>query len=88
MVSLTIPDSCVHLLIEDHVHRSLDEVFEAGLDKFPYKYYTAQHYPNHACDGYNDRNTNLTYYSQHSNGMLPTDEFLCLLASQLMITSA
>jgi hypothetical protein len=46
---------------------SLDEVFEAGLDQFPYKYYTAQHYPNHACDGYNDKNTNLTYYRQHSN---------------------
>ncbi|TFK98377.1 hypothetical protein BDV98DRAFT_211163 [Pterulicium gracile] len=46
---------------------SVDELFDAGLDQFPYKYYTTQHYPNHACNGLNDKNTNLTYYRQHSN---------------------
>lgn len=50
------------------MHRSVDELFDAGLDQFPYKYYTTQHYPNHACNGLNDKNTNLTYYRQHSNG--------------------
>ncbi|TFL06927.1 hypothetical protein BDV98DRAFT_519354 [Pterulicium gracile] len=46
---------------------SMDEVFDAGLDRLPYKYYTAQHYPHHACEGLNDKNTNLTYYRQHTN---------------------
>lgn len=49
----------------------MDEVFDAGLDRLPYKYYTAQHYPHHACEGLNDKNTNLTYYRQHTNGECP-----------------
>ena len=27
-----------------------------------------QRYPNHACEGINERNTNLTYYLRHENG--------------------
>ncbi|SJK99264.1 uncharacterized protein ARMOST_02555 [Armillaria ostoyae] len=44
---------------------SLSDVIQAGLDQYPYKYYTVQHYPNHACQGPNDDNTNVTYYLSH-----------------------
>ncbi|PBK62259.1 hypothetical protein ARMSODRAFT_895839 [Armillaria solidipes] len=45
--------------------QSLSDVIQAGLDQYPYKYYTVQHYPNHACQGPNDDNTNVTYYLSH-----------------------
>ncbi|KAK0218579.1 putative glycoside hydrolase [Armillaria nabsnona] len=44
---------------------SLSDVIQAGLDQYPYKYYTVQHYPNHACQGPNEVNTNVTYYLSH-----------------------
>ncbi|THU93554.1 hypothetical protein K435DRAFT_757342 [Dendrothele bispora CBS 962.96] len=45
----------------------LADVIEAGLDRYDYKYYTLQHYPNHACAGLNERNTNVSSYASHSN---------------------
>ncbi|KAF5359203.1 hypothetical protein D9756_002888 [Leucocoprinus leucothites] len=45
----------------------LDDLFDAGFDKFDYKYYTVQHYPNNACSGETPQNTNLTYYLTHAN---------------------
>ncbi|KAK0470434.1 putative glycoside hydrolase [Desarmillaria tabescens] len=44
---------------------SLSDVIQGGLDQYPYKYYTVQHYPNHACQGPNEGNTNITYYLSH-----------------------
>ncbi|PPQ74182.1 hypothetical protein CVT24_012733 [Panaeolus cyanescens] len=45
----------------------LHDILDAGMDQLPYKYYTLQRYPNHACQGLTDRNQNLTYYLSHSN---------------------
>ncbi|CAL1715910.1 unnamed protein product [Somion occarium] len=46
---------------------NLDDVISAGLDKYPYKYYTYQHYPTHFCAGPNAENTNMTYFVTHPN---------------------
>ncbi|TEB31649.1 hypothetical protein FA13DRAFT_1732511 [Coprinellus micaceus] len=46
---------------------SLHDILDAGMDKLPYNYYTLQRYPNHACSGVNERNTNLTHYQMHVN---------------------
>ncbi|KAF8990332.1 hypothetical protein BDQ17DRAFT_369785 [Cyathus striatus] len=44
----------------------LEDVFASDFAQFPFKYYAVQRYPNHNCDGENDRNTNLTYYLTHT----------------------
>ncbi|KAJ3537275.1 hypothetical protein NMY22_g5656 [Coprinellus aureogranulatus] len=46
---------------------TLKDVLDAGMDKLPYNYYTLQRYPNHACSGVNEKNTNLTQYQTHLN---------------------
>ncbi|KAF8649561.1 hypothetical protein AX16_005744 [Volvariella volvacea WC 439] len=46
---------------------TLEDLFNAGYDDFDWKYYTIQRYPNHACQGPTDRNTNITYYTNHTN---------------------
>ncbi|KAJ8523132.1 hypothetical protein ONZ45_g401 [Pleurotus djamor] len=45
----------------------LGDVIDAGYDQYPFKYYTLQHYPNHACSGFNEKNTNISYYLSHMN---------------------
>ncbi|KIK62124.1 glycoside hydrolase family 79 protein [Collybiopsis luxurians FD-317 M1] len=45
----------------------LGDVLNAGLKDDGYKYFTLQHYPNNACSGLNDKNTNMSYYLSHSN---------------------
>ncbi|KIM37311.1 glycoside hydrolase family 79 protein [Hebeloma cylindrosporum] len=45
----------------------LHDILDAGLDQYPYKYYSLQRYPNHACSGQNEKNTNVTYYLTHAN---------------------
>ncbi|KII89635.1 glycoside hydrolase family 79 protein [Plicaturopsis crispa FD-325 SS-3] len=45
----------------------LDDLINAGLDEFPYKYYSIQHYPQNTCNGLTAENTNVSYYLQHSN---------------------
>ncbi|KAJ2933149.1 hypothetical protein H1R20_g3964, partial [Candolleomyces eurysporus] len=46
---------------------TLIDILNAGMDQYEYKYYTLQRYPNHACSGVNERNTNMTYYLTHAN---------------------
>ncbi|KII84333.1 glycoside hydrolase family 79 protein [Plicaturopsis crispa FD-325 SS-3] len=45
----------------------LDDIIDAGLDEYPYKYYSIQHYPQNTCSGLTAQNTNVSYYIQHSN---------------------
>ncbi|KAF8955688.1 hypothetical protein BDZ97DRAFT_1856283 [Flammula alnicola] len=45
----------------------LDDILNAGLDRYPYKYYSLQQYPKRACSGGNIGNTNISYYLSHSN---------------------
>ncbi|EJD00414.1 uncharacterized protein FOMMEDRAFT_169881 [Fomitiporia mediterranea MF3/22] len=45
----------------------LDDVLNAGLIKFPYKYFTIQHYPTHVCGGSTAASSNITYYISHVN---------------------
>lgn len=46
---------------------TLNDFLDNGLEDFDYKYYTMQRYPTNACGGYNEKNTNLTYYTTHTN---------------------
>ncbi|KAG5637926.1 hypothetical protein H0H81_002586 [Sphagnurus paluster] len=46
---------------------NLSTILDAGLDRYPYKYYTIQRYPQHNCGGLNEKNTNITYYLSHQN---------------------
>ncbi|KJA16426.1 glycoside hydrolase family 79 protein [Hypholoma sublateritium FD-334 SS-4] len=46
---------------------TLYDVLSAGLDQYPYKFYTLQHYPKDACSGEDPDNTNITYFTTHSN---------------------
>ncbi|TFK34272.1 hypothetical protein BDQ12DRAFT_689945 [Crucibulum laeve] len=45
----------------------LDDVLEAGLLDYPFKYFTVQRYPNHNCGGETDSNTNISAYLSHPN---------------------
>jgi hypothetical protein len=55
------------LCLSDPSHRDLKGVIDAGMNQYPYKYYTYQHYPQNNCNGLNAKNTNLTYYATHAN---------------------
>ncbi|KDQ58932.1 glycoside hydrolase family 79 protein [Jaapia argillacea MUCL 33604] len=45
----------------------LDQIIKGGLEDYPYKYYTLQHYPTHICAGPNAVNTNISYFLSHMN---------------------
>ncbi|EPQ53924.1 hypothetical protein GLOTRDRAFT_77790 [Gloeophyllum trabeum ATCC 11539] len=46
---------------------NLTDVIHAGLGDMNYKYYSMQHYPTHICGGENEKNTNISYFLDHSN---------------------
>ncbi|KAF5379811.1 hypothetical protein D9615_005831 [Tricholomella constricta] len=46
---------------------NLSTILDAGLDQYPYKYYTIQRYPLHNCGGPNEKNTNITYFQAPVN---------------------
>ncbi|KAG6824357.1 hypothetical protein H0H92_007111, partial [Tricholoma furcatifolium] len=46
---------------------NLSTILDAGLDRYPYKYYTMQRYPQQNCGGPNPQNTNISYYLSHQN---------------------
>ncbi|KAJ8695302.1 hypothetical protein PTI98_007908 [Pleurotus ostreatus] len=71
MISLMESDG---LLKEKHIGGpticcgwGLEDVMDAGYTQYPFKYYTLQQYPNHACSGFNEKNTNISYYLTHNN---------------------
>ncbi|KAF9478873.1 hypothetical protein BDN70DRAFT_807983 [Pholiota conissans] len=45
----------------------LEDILQAGFDKYPYKYYSLQRYPKNACGGEDAENTNISYFATHSN---------------------
>ncbi|RDB16372.1 Beta-glucuronidase [Hypsizygus marmoreus] len=46
---------------------NLSSILDAGLDQYPYKYYTIQRYPQHNCGGPTEKNTNISYFLDHTN---------------------
>ncbi|KIJ09429.1 glycoside hydrolase family 79 protein [Paxillus involutus ATCC 200175] len=47
--------------------RNLNDVLSGGLLRYPYKYYTLQHYPTYICNGPTPSNTNISYFLSHTN---------------------